>query len=266
MPGEAGYFAAHADARDELARLRLLEDECDPHTFRYLDAIGVGPGWRCLDVGAGAGSLVRWLAERVGPTGHVVAADIAPRFLGDLSEPNVEVRHCDITRDVVEPGSYDLVHSRFLLMHMDNAADVLRRMVAALRPGGWLIAGEPDNDVAGAVDPNHPLSGLFDTCYRKRIDFASMARITDFRFGRTLPVYMQALGLAEMDNEAFVRVFRGGDPFARMWIKTWERIDEAVIADGVLSEWEVAQMRRAYEDPTFSFRAQLTQSVWGRKP
>jgi hypothetical protein len=50
-----------------------------------------------------------------------------------------------------------------------------------------------------------------------------------------------------------------------MWIKTWERIDEAVIANGVLSEWEVAEMRRAYEDPTFTSGAQLTQSVWGRK-
>ena len=48
MPGGAGYFAAAAQAREELVRLRLIEAECDPHTFRYLDAIGVGAGWRCL--------------------------------------------------------------------------------------------------------------------------------------------------------------------------------------------------------------------------
>ena len=266
MPAGAGYFAAHADPQDELARLRLLEDECDRHTFRYLDAIGVGDGWRCLDVGAGAGSLVRWLGKRVGPAGHVVAADIDPKFLGDLSELNVEVRQIDITRDAVEQCHYDLVHSRFLLMHLRDPADALRRMAAALRPGGWLIAGEPDNDVAGSVDPAHALSGLFDACYRKRVEFASNAGITDFRFGKVLPVYVAALGLAEIANEGVVRVVRGGDPFARMWIKTWQRIDEAVIANGVLSRWEVVQMRRAYEDPTFTLRAQLTQSVWGRKP
>lgn len=266
MAEGADYFAARADAQDELARLRLLEGECDPHTFGYLDAIGVAPGWRCLDVGAGAGSLVRWLAERVGPTGQVVAADIDPRFLGDLDGPNIEVRRCDITCDPVEHNHYDLVHSRFLLMHMKDPAEVLRRMAAALRPGGFLIAAEPDNDVAGSVDPAHPLSGLFDTGYRKRIDFASTAGITDLCFGKMLPVYMEALGLVQTGNEAFVRVFHGGDPFARMWIKTWNRMDEAVIANGVLSEWEVAEIRRAYEDPTFLFRAQLTQSVWGRKP
>jgi predicted O-methyltransferase YrrM len=97
--GVAGYFAADAEAGDELARLRLIEAEQDPQTFRYLDGIGVGAGWRCLEVGAGAGSVVRWLSERVGTEGRVVAVDLDPRFLGDLCEPNVEVRRCDITSD-----------------------------------------------------------------------------------------------------------------------------------------------------------------------
>jgi hypothetical protein len=53
------YFAADADSRDELARLRLLENECDPHTRRHIDTLGIGPGWRGLEVGAGAGAIVR---------------------------------------------------------------------------------------------------------------------------------------------------------------------------------------------------------------
>lgn len=260
------YFAAAADSGDELTRLRLLEDECDPHTQRCLDAVGVGPGWRCLEVGAGAGALVRWLSDRVGPTGRVVAADIEPKYLGDFHQPNVEVRRCDITVDDVEPASYDLVHSRFLLMHLDDPADALRRMTAALRPGGWLVAEEPDNDVAGSADVAHPLSQFFDTCYRKRVEFASAATITDFRFGKILHLFLEGAGLAEIGNEGVARVFHGGDPFSRMWIKTWQRIDDAVIANGILTDHEVAEMRRAYEDPTFTYRAQLTQAVWGRRP
>ena len=77
------YFAADAEADDELARLKLLEALCDPWTFRCLDGIGVRQGWRCLEVGAGAGSVVRWLSERVGSAGRVVAVDLDPRFLGD---------------------------------------------------------------------------------------------------------------------------------------------------------------------------------------
>jgi SAM-dependent methyltransferase len=265
-PGVAGYFAADAEDVDELARLRLIEAECDPQTFRYLDAIGVGAGWRCVEVGAGAGSVVRWLSERVGSQGRVVAADLDLRFLGDLREPNVEVRRCDITRDDVEPAFYDLVHCRCLLMHLGDPVGVLRRMAAALRPGGWLVAEEPDVAVAESVDRAHPLADVFDSGYRKRIEFSRAAGIMDCRFGRVLPAYMEALGLVEMGNEGVARVFHGGDPFSRMWIQTWRRIDDVVIAQGVLTESEVADIRRAYEDPAFIYRALLMQSVWGRKP
>jgi SAM-dependent methyltransferase len=266
MPAGSHYFAADADAQDELVRLRLLENECDPHTRRYLDATGVGRGWRCLEVGAGAGAMVRWLAERVGGTGHVVAADIDLRYLGDLDLANVQVHQCDITVDDVELESYDLVHCRFVLMHLDDPAAALRRMASALRPGGWLIAADPDNDVAGSVDPDHPLSEIFDSCYRKRVEFASAAGIADFRFGKFLLHHMEALGLVELGNEGIARVVHGGDPFSHMWIKTWQRIDDAVIADGVLSADEARATRQAYEDPTFTYRTQLTQYVWGRKP
>ena len=47
-------------------------------------------------------------------------------------------------------------------------------------------------------------------------------------------------------------VVHGGDPLSRMWIQTWRRIDDVVIAEGILTESQVAGMRRAYEDPTFS--------------
>ena len=57
---------------------------------------------------------------------------------------------------------------------------------------------------------------------------------------------------------------RGGDPLSRMWIQTWQPIDDVVIAKGIRTESEVADMRRAYKDPTFTYRAQLMQSVWGR--
>ena len=78
--------------------------------------------------------------------------------------------------------------------------------------------------------------------------------------------YMEAVGLVELGNGGVTPVVHGGDPLSQMWIKTWQRIDDAVIDRGVLSEAEVHKMRQAYEDPTFTFRTQLTQSVWGRKP
>lgn len=76
---EQQYVAAEVNADTESGRLRLLEVCRDPGTIGRLDRLGVSCGWRCLEVGAGHGSIARWLAERVGPTGSVLAADIDPR-------------------------------------------------------------------------------------------------------------------------------------------------------------------------------------------
>ncbi|MGA9374376.1 MAG: class I SAM-dependent methyltransferase [Mycobacterium sp.] len=259
------YFAADAEADDELARLKLLEAVCDPWTFRYLDGIGVRKGWRCLEVGAGAGSVVRWLSERVGSAGRVVAADLDPRFLGDLRAPNVEVRRCDITQDEIEPASYDLVHSRAVAMHMNDPADVLRRMVTALRPGGWLIAEDPDYGTVESLDPAHPLGEAFHACFQARIEFLAATNVMDLRYGRVLPVHMESLGLIELGNEAATLVDHGGSALSRFWVHTWQLTDDGMIANGAVTQSQVVDARRALEDPTFIYRGALMQAAWGRR-
>jgi 2-polyprenyl-3-methyl-5-hydroxy-6-metoxy-1,4-benzoquinol methylase len=264
--GAAGYFKANTACDDELSRLRLLEDYLDPQTFRCFDNIGVGEGWRCLEVGAGAGSVARGLAERVGATGKVIAADIDLRFVSDMQAPNVEVRQCDITEDDVEPGHYDLVHSRLLLMHLGDPADVLRRMAEALRPGGWLVTEEIDTAVAGSVDRTHPLAEAFDVCYRQRIEFVLRAGIMDLCFGRIVPALVETLGFVEVGNEGVAHVVHGGEPVARMLAQSFQELDPQLVANGLVTDTQAADARRAYVDPTFLFRDQLMQSVWARKP
>jgi hypothetical protein len=93
--GEGCYVLDNAaEAR---ARFEALPRIYDPGTFRHLAALGVGEGWRCLEVGAGGGSVARWLADRVGPVGHVLATDIDTRFLDALAGPTLEVRRHDVT-------------------------------------------------------------------------------------------------------------------------------------------------------------------------
>ncbi|MGA7054901.1 MAG: class I SAM-dependent methyltransferase, partial [Mycobacterium sp.] len=196
------YFWSDHQADDELTRLKLIEEFNDPPTFRQLDAIGVTEGWRCLEVGAGAGSVVRWLSQRVGTAGNVVAADLDVRFLGDITAQNVEVRRCDITQDPIEPSSYDLVHARNVVMHLRDPLAVLRRMTAALRPGGWLMVEDVDNGTVEAADPAHPCAAAFDLCAQARIKFLLAGGIMDLRYGRTLPVHMEELNLTDVGNEA----------------------------------------------------------------
>src|SRR5215831_6938612 len=114
---DPGYRLA-GSGREEIEdeRLSLLEQLFDPISRRRRDL--VQPGWRCLEIGAGRGSMAVWLAQQVGPTGRVVATDIDLRYLDRLKLPNLEVVRHNILEDsltVLAPGSFDLVCCRLVL-------------------------------------------------------------------------------------------------------------------------------------------------------
>src|SRR4029434_9306066 len=70
------FNTAQHDA--ELSRLRAIESIFDAASRRFLLATGVRAGWKCLEVGAGAGSIATWLANVVGGSGRVTAVHVNP--------------------------------------------------------------------------------------------------------------------------------------------------------------------------------------------
>lgn len=264
--GDGGYFAADYETDEELARLRVLESLCDPWTIRFLDTVGVAPGWSCLEVGAGAGSVARWLAERVGPSGHVVATDLNPRFLDDLSASGIDVRRLDITADDIEPGRYDLVHSRALVLHLADPVGALRRMVAALRPGGRLAVEEPDYSTTAPVDRSHPLAAGYAEYLNVRTQFLAEANVMNLHYGSMLPVHVEQLGLTGVVNEGRLTVERGGSPQALFLMQSFQQVDDLMVVAGVLPESAVAAAWAALQDPTFAYRSATMHKVWGRRP
>jgi ubiquinone/menaquinone biosynthesis C-methylase UbiE len=129
---------------DQRARLEAAEDLMDDGTIRVLERLGTRSGWRCLEVGAGGGSIARWLAERVAPLGHVVATDINTRDLKTSGHATLEVRQHDIVADPIEEAAFDLVHARLVLEHLRERDQVLDKLARALRPGGWLVVEDVD--------------------------------------------------------------------------------------------------------------------------
>ena len=125
-----------------------------------LDRLGVGEGWRCVDVGAGGGDVSVALAEIVGRTGRVYAVDNDPGARDEVARrAAAHAQVLAITQageDLLLPEPVDLAFCRFLLMHVAEPVAVLGRMGKAVREGGWVVAQEPITS-AGRVAGN-PLS------------------------------------------------------------------------------------------------------------
>ena len=138
MSDGTGYVFEAAVNVSERERLRALEAIFDGATRESLASTLDLEGRRVLEIGAGAGSISRWLAEQVGPSGHVVALDTNTRFLDDL--PGVEVIEGSLL-DVTLPP-FDLVHARYVAIHNAESARFLNAVVNHVTPGGWVVLEE----------------------------------------------------------------------------------------------------------------------------
>jgi SAM-dependent methyltransferase len=120
-----------------------------------LERLALGPGWKCVDVGAGGGDVSVALAEIVGRDGRVYAVDSDPAARDEVAE--AAAAHSQVLaisqagEDLRLPEPVDLAFCRFLLLHVVDPAVVLGRMAAAVRPGGWVVAQEPITS-AGRID------------------------------------------------------------------------------------------------------------------
>jgi SAM-dependent methyltransferase len=262
---EDHYIARHSAEAFERERLGLLERLADPITLRRLQSLGVREGWRCLEIGAGHGSVARWLAKQVGPTGQVVATDLNPLFLRELAEPNIVVRQHDILSDELEDAHYDLVHCRFLLMHLSQPQRAAERMAKAVRRGGWLCLEESDYTAARAADPSHPLAMHFTTKMRVAFDALQTGGTMDPYFGCGMRGLMEGLGFVEVGHEGVTWINRGGEIGARFLQMGFALGRQTWIATGVLTEKDYAALERSYQDPSFTFVDQTLFGAWGRR-
>ena len=238
-------------------RLELLERCYDPGTIRRLDNLGVGAGWRCLEVGAGGGSITRWLCGRVGSQGRVLAIDLDTRFVEELDDGNLEVRRMDLRTDELPAGAFDLVHARAVLMHIPDREHILDALLHALRPGGWLLLEDADHFPVAALGP-----GLFAEVVEAGVTGMVRAGV-GLEWARRLPGLLHRRGLDAVGSDCEIPMSEGGSVGAEFWrvsmAQLWERGLIPGVTAGRFNEWN-----SLVSQPGRWFPALAMVAAWGR--
>jgi len=244
------YILPRDDALED-RRLTLLEAHHDPDSIAALERTGVGAGWRCLDVGAGRGSIARWLLAR---GAAVLCTDLDVSALGGL-----DARVHDITSDEPLPGTpFDLVHTRLVLLHLPARDAVAAKLAGMLRPGGWLVAGDIDfTDVR--AEPDAAFSETWGAWCA-----ATAAAGWELGCGARLPAMLRAAGLEHVQSTATGAECPGGSPALQILSLAFEKLRPRLVEHGA-SDAAVSEARRRLEDPAHRFTPPTTWTAWGHR-
>lgn len=262
--GEPTRYPMWNSTDDEAARLGKLQGLHDDATERRLRALGLGPGWHCLELGAGAGSVAAWMADEVGPSGTVTAVDRDTGQLQSLGErANVSVVQDDLTTMVFPDSAFDVIHSRSVLMHVDAADAVVAQLVPALRPGGVVLFEEADGAPATtAVDPPAPFLAVM-------VPLANR-----WTWARRLPDLLRDLGLEDVHDDVRDGPLTGGTPVGAFWQHTLRSIrpfltDPATMGTAGATAMDgdaIEAMLALLDDPDFVMPFALRHNVSARRP
>jgi ubiquinone/menaquinone biosynthesis C-methylase UbiE len=264
MTADHGYLLDNQQP-EAPRRFDALATLFDPSTFRHLEAVGTGPGWRCWEVGAGGPSVVEWLVSRVGSDGQVLATDIDTSHITGPAAPTLEVRRHDVGLDPSPSGGFDLVHARLVLVHVAERDRALASMVDSLRPGGWLVVEDADPALQPLICPDE-FGPEQELANRLRRDFRSLMieRGVDLAYGRTLPRRLREAGLEAVEADAYFPITSSA--CTALELATVEQIRQQLVSSGMATEEDIDLHLGNVASGRLDLATSPMVSSWGRKP
>lgn len=259
------HYVFDNSAEETGSRFNALETTYDPASRAALARTGVGAGWTCLEIGGGGGSLGRWLAETVGPTGQVSVTDVEPQWMDSREQPeNVQLLQHDIAHDSLPEHEFDLIHARLVLVHVPERRQVLPRLVQALRPGGWLVLEEFDCGwIPVLTAPSSAATDLFT-----RVNAGLMRLMEsaggDPLWGRKVVQAMADAGLEQMSTTVFAQAWSGQSAGIDLHRANTEQLRDELLAAG-LSEQELCAFWDLLQNPAFAVTSYPLLSAAGRR-
>ena len=243
--------------------LEALGEMMDVFTVKRLIAAGVAKGSRCLEVGAGRGTIAAWLADEVGPEGSVVAIDIKPQHV--RAHPNLTVLQRNVVTDPLPEGPFDVIHARAVLQHLPEREAVLAKLADALAPGGAVVIEELEagwsRSVLATPDPR---ADELMTSYETALTNVLRNAGNDPTWCRRVHGTMTEIGLTDVNTEAWQRSWQGGTGACRLVYSGSLQLHDKLVAAGMSAD-DIEAMRRLARDPRLVLRGILLLSTTGRK-
>ena len=259
----------------EIARLDAQAAMSAPATRLLLEAGGcIAPGMRVLDLGTGLGHVACDVASLVGQKGVVVGIDQSPRLL-EIAEQrrlaagltNVMFLEADV-RTFRDPEPFDVVVGRLILFHLADAGEVLAHHIAALRPGGHVLAIDFDGGSMRA----EPAVQLITTI-RDWVDKAFRSAGANPMIGARLALLLRRAGAVDVTTFGVQTYLAPDDPNGPVWVTGLvSSLASRIIGAGIATETDLdldtlrQRVAQALGAGDAVFLPPTLVGAWGRRP
>jgi hypothetical protein len=153
-----------------------------------------------------------------------------------------------------------------VLEHLPAREAILKRLGAAVKPGGWLLVEDADYATWNSESTtDRETAALFKRGSDAYFGFRRQAGLDTAYAGR-LHCSLRALGFAEVGAEGTVTPITGGSNYAQIWRLGMEQVQSRIVAAGFMGEAEIAAYLALLDDPGFTWLGPIVISVWGRRP
>ncbi len=196
-----GEQFSNVDATADAARFvgyldRLAARLADRKQAAY-DLLALKPGDAVLDAGCGPGTDVFGLEAIVGQTGRAVGVDASTAMIGEAqrrasaSASRAEFHVAPVESLPFPDASFDGVRTERVLMHVADPALAVRQFARVTKPGGRIVAVEPDHQMS-CVDAT-------DGALSERVFRGLTAAVRSPRIGRQLRALFLGAGLVDVE-------------------------------------------------------------------
>ncbi|MFQ5544182.1 MAG: class I SAM-dependent methyltransferase [Nitrospiria bacterium] len=229
------YLFKDQNTDHELKRLKLIETAFDEQSKQLIKHCGISEGMQCLEIGPGAGGILRWMGSQVGKSGLVFGVDKDIKHLSDLKDDPYKILEGNIA-ELNTHHRFDIIHVRYVLIHNKEAIEILKKIFALLKPGGYAIIEEPDFGLAMDI------TGFGESAQNK-VNQAICALYEQMglnpAYGSHLPSQCRNIGFSLEKVEAVSHICNGGSSVAELMGISINVLREKYKSTGVVSDAEI---------------------------